>query len=122
MLTTEFATLESTSNPVEIIVRFIRPVKQETELLGPSDPEPDHESWNENETEALKRRITQKVKEHLRDFHVPEAVTIVCRTHDELLKAIEQAKEAHDLARALSMTGKYAPPANPPTAYQGRCF
>ena len=118
MLTTGFATLEATSNPDEIIVRFIRPVKQEATSLEHSNPEP--EPWDE--AAVMKRKIRQKVQESLREYHSPEAVTIVCRNHDELLNAIEKAKAAHDLARALALTGKYAPPVNPPMAYGGGCF
>lgn len=118
MLTCEFATLEATSDPVEIIVRFIQPVKDEHKWL--EGPTTEDEPWNE--TESLKRKITAKVREDLANHHMPENVTIVCRSHEELVKAIEQAKAAHDLARALVKTGKYAPPANQPTAYRGGCF
>lgn len=122
MNSTDFATLEATENPVEIIVRFVRPVKQEF-TLG-KKPHPEDEPLDQSDpgyiSEEMKRKIAAKVREQLADYYLPEPVKIVCRTHDELCKAIEQAKAAYDLARALLKVGKYHAPFTPKVP--GVCF
>lgn len=106
MDSTTFAAVESTADPVEVVVRFSKTVKVERPQLKRTHPEDD-----ENPAlTKMKRKIEEQVLEGLNESYFFEPTMIVCRTNDQIIKALEEARESYELARAITKAGRYVSP------------
>jgi hypothetical protein len=103
---TTFATVEATTDPVAVVVRFNKTVKVERPNLRMGHPEDEEDP----ELAKMKRTIETQVLKELNDSYFSEPTMVVCRTNQEIVNALEDARAAYELARALTKAGKYVTP------------